>query len=199
MGEVQTRIRRGIPFQQVHKPVQFKSVQCLNRLGRLRRGGGMIYNSAEVLFQPFLREAVVSISGMDSTWCPPLDVDHLAFLLPTTAFATLQGAEKGGFGEALAADDMPRQRKRWEDSIREWTGQEFGKSQRAVENREKWGKVVAQSSVVPQRPWRSRDRWWWWWIFPNHLRIVPKWLEPVRLLCWSFWGPAKGLYASITY
>ena len=28
-----------------------------------------------------------------------------------------------------------RQRKRWEDKIREWTGLEFGKSQRAVENR----------------------------------------------------------------
>ena len=30
-----------------------------------------------------------------------------------------------------------RQRKRWEDNIREWTGLEFAKSQRAVENREK--------------------------------------------------------------
>ena len=30
-----------------------------------------------------------------------------------------------------------RQRKRWEDNIREWIGLEFGKSQRAVENREK--------------------------------------------------------------
>ena len=45
-----------------------------------------------------------------------------------------------------------RQRKRWEDNIREWTGLEFSKSQRAVENREKWRKQVAKSSVVPQRP-----------------------------------------------
>ena len=36
-----------------------------------------------------------------------------------------------------------RQRKRWEDNIREWTGLEFAKSQRAVENREKWRKLVA--------------------------------------------------------
>ena len=43
-----------------------------------------------------------------------------------------------------------RQRKRWEDYIREWTGLEFSKSQRAVENREKWRKLVAKSSVVPQ-------------------------------------------------
>ena len=34
-----------------------------------------------------------------------------------------------------------RQRKRWEDNIREWTGLEFTKSQRAVENREKWKKT----------------------------------------------------------
>ena len=42
------------------------------------------------------------------------------------------------------------QRKRWEDNIREWTGLVFGKSQRAVEEREKWRKLVAKSSVVPQ-------------------------------------------------
>ena len=41
------------------------------------------------------------------------------------------------------------QRKRWEDNIREWTDLEFGKSQRAVESREKWRKLVAESSVVP--------------------------------------------------
>ena len=56
-----------------------------------------------------------------------------------------------------------RQRKRWEDNIREWTGLEFGKSQRAVQNREKWRKLVSKSSVVPQRPSRLRDWWWWWW------------------------------------
>ena len=33
-----------------------------------------------------------------------------------------------------------RQRKRWEENIREWTGLEFAKSQWAVENREKWKK-----------------------------------------------------------
>ena len=49
------------------------------------------------------------------------------------------------------------QRKRWEDNIRGWTGLEFGKSQRAVENRGKWRKLVAKSSVVPQRPSRLRD------------------------------------------
>ena len=51
-----------------------------------------------------------------------------------------------------------RQRKRWEDNIREQTGLEFGKSQRAVESREKWRKMVVKSSVVPKRPSQLRDR-----------------------------------------
>ena len=62
----------------------------------------------------------------------------------------LQGTVKGGRRQG-------RQRKRWEDNIREWTGLEFAKSQRAVENREKWRKLVVKSSVVPQRPSRLRD------------------------------------------
>ena len=47
--------------------------------------------------------------------------------------------------------------KRWEDNIREWTGLEFGKSQRAVEKREKWRKLVAKFSVAPQRPLQLKD------------------------------------------
>ena len=51
-----------------------------------------------------------------------------------------------------------RQRKRLEDNIREWTGLEFGKSYRPEKNSEKWRKLVAKSSVVPQQPSRLRDR-----------------------------------------
>ena len=42
----------------------------------------------------------------------------------------LQGTVKGGRRQG-------RQRKRWEDNIREWAGLEFAKSQSAVENRDK--------------------------------------------------------------
>ena len=52
-----------------------------------------------------------------------------------------------------------RQRERWEDNIREWTGLEFGRSEGAVENSERWRKLVAKSSVVPQRPSRLKNRW----------------------------------------
>ena len=49
-----------------------------------------------------------------------------------------------------------RQRKRWEDNIREWTGLEFAKSQRAMEKKEKWKKLVVESSEVPQLPSRGK-------------------------------------------
>ena len=57
----------------------------------------------------------------------------------------LQGTVKGGRRQG-------RQKKRWEDNIREWTGLEFAKFQREVEKREKWRKLVVKSSLVHQRP-----------------------------------------------
>ena len=45
-----------------------------------------------------------------------------------------------------------RQTKRWEDNIREWTGLEFSKSQRAVENREKWRKLLQNHLWCPNDP-----------------------------------------------
>ena len=62
----------------------------------------------------------------------------------------LQGTVKG-------ARRRGRQKKRWEDNIKEWTGMGFGDSLRAAEDREGWKGIVATSSVVPQRPPRLRD------------------------------------------
>ena len=45
-----------------------------------------------------------------------------------------------------------RHKKRWEENIKEWTGMDFVSSTRAAENRTKWKGIVANSSVVPQRP-----------------------------------------------
>ena len=57
------------------------------------------------------------------------------------AKTVLQGTVKGGGRQG-------RQKKRWEGNLREWTGLEFSKSLRAVENRVKWKKLVAKSSVT---------------------------------------------------
>ena len=62
----------------------------------------------------------------------------------------LQGTVKG-------ASRRGRQKKRWEDNIKEWTGMGFGDSLRAAEDKEVWNGVVATSSVVPRRPPRLRD------------------------------------------
>ena len=50
-----------------------------------------------------------------------------------------------------------RQKKRWEDNIKEWTGLGFEDSLRAAEDREGWKGIVATSSVVPRRPPRLKD------------------------------------------
>ena len=73
-------------------------------------------------------------------------VSRSSGLAKTILLSTVKGGRRQG-----------RQRKRLEDNIREWTGLEFGKSQRAVENRKKWRKLVAKSSVMPQWPSRLRN------------------------------------------
>ena len=74
-------------------------------------------------------------------------VSHSSGLAKTILQGTVkEGRRQGG------------QKKRWEDNIREWTGLEFAKSHRAVENREKGKKLNVKSSVVPQRSPRLEDR-----------------------------------------
>ena len=54
---------------------------------------------------------------------------------------TMKGARRRG-----------RQKNRWKDNIKEWTGMGFGDSLRAAEDREGWKGIVATSSVVLRRP-----------------------------------------------
>ena len=63
----------------------------------------------------------------------------------------LQGTVQGGRRRG-------RQRKRWEDNIKEWTGLEWNIILRKAENREQWRKLVVKSTVLPQRSARLRDR-----------------------------------------
>ena len=53
------------------------------------------------------------------------------------AKTVLRGTVKGGRRRG-------RQKQKWEDNIKEWTGLVFAKSQGAVENREKWKKLVVK-------------------------------------------------------
>ena len=55
------------------------------------------------------------------------------FRSSSLAKTLLQGTVKGERRQG-------RQKKRWEDNIREWTGLEFAKSNRTMESRDKWRK-----------------------------------------------------------
>ena len=48
-------------------------------------------------------------------------------------------------------------------NVRMFVGKHFPASPFSLPNREKWRKLVAKSSVVPQRPSWLKDWWWWWW------------------------------------
>ena len=63
------------------------------------------------------------------------------WLAKTILQGTVRGKRKRG-----------RQKKRWENNFKEWTGMDFASSTRAAENRTRWKGIVANSSVVPLRP-----------------------------------------------
>ena len=68
-------------------------------------------------------------------------VSRSSGLAKTILQGTVKGKRKRG-----------RQKKRWEDNIKEWTGMDFASSTRAAENRSRWKVIVANSSVMPRRP-----------------------------------------------
>ena len=77
---------------------------------------------------------------------------HVCVYIRSTQITETKQAKSEAFRQLVPTEEeVGRQH------IREWTGLELGKSQRAVEYREKWRKLVAKSSVVPQRPSRLRD------------------------------------------
>ena len=67
-------------------------------------------------------------------------VSRFSGLAKTILQGTVKGKRKRG-----------RQKKRWEDNIKEWTGMDFASSTRAAEDG-RWKEIVANSSVVPRRP-----------------------------------------------
>ena len=62
-------------------------------------------------------------------------------LAKTILQGTVQGGRKRG-----------RQKKRWEDDIKEWTGLSFSDSQRAAQDRDKWRVLVSSSRWCPNDP-----------------------------------------------
>ena len=68
-------------------------------------------------------------------------------LAKTILLETVQGERQRG-----------RQRKWWENNIKEWTGLHWNVIRRKAENLEEWRKLVVKSTVVPQQSARLQDR-----------------------------------------
>ena len=66
-------------------------------------------------------------------------------LAKTIMQGTVQGGRKRG-----------RQKKRWEDDIKEWTGLSFIDSQRAAQDRDKWREIVFSPRWCPNDPSRIK-------------------------------------------
>ena len=67
-------------------------------------------------------------------------VSRSSGLSKTILLGTVKGKKRG------------RQKKRWTDNIKEWTGMDFASSTRARVRVTKWKRIVAISSVVTRRP-----------------------------------------------
>ena len=69
-----------------------------------------------------------------------------------------------GLSKTILQGTVPGGRRRggkkklWEDNIREWTGLEKIDTLRKAENREEWRRMVAASSLAPQRTRLLRDQ-----------------------------------------
>ena len=124
---------------------------------------------------PLWRDANWSGMGM-----PPV---HQVWLKPSCTVQ--QGGRRQG-----------RQKKRWEDDIREWTGVEFTKSLRSVQNREKWRKLIMMWSHLwsPQQPSRLRDRWRWRKVKKTHMTsgTISNWLLHRLAFFLGGWGMECG-------
>ena len=72
-----------------------------------------------------------------------------------------------------------------------------GSGEQGKNGEKKTKKLVAKSSVLPQRPSRLRD-WWWWWWWPRtswaHSRFTDKSVKTRHCRTKqsaSYWKPAK--------
>ena len=133
--------------EELQRRIQAREMRCYRKILHISHKDHVTYEEVRAKIQQAIgpHEDLLTIAQRRKLqWY--VHVSRSLGLAKTTLQGTVKGGRKG------------RQKKMWEDIIREWTGLEFGKSQRAVENREKWKKLVAKSFVVPQYPLRLRDR-----------------------------------------
>ena len=105
----------------------------------------VVKNRIENAIGPY-EDLLISVKRRKLKWYG--HVTRSSGLAKTILQGTVQGGRRRG-----------RQKKRWEDNIKEWTGLDWNIIRRKAANREEWRKLVVKSTVVPQRSTRLRDRW----------------------------------------
>ena len=132
------------PSQQSSKEEQVIEMRCYSKILRISHKDHVTIEEVHAIIQQAIgphEDLLTIVQRLKLQWYG--HVSRSSGLAKTI----LQGNVKGGRNQG-------RQGKKWEDNIKEWTGLEFGRSQRAVEKREKGRKLVVKSSVVPHRPSR---------------------------------------------
>ena len=94
-------------------------------------------------------------AGNRTTRRPP---DHLKEMQTAVVWSCLPFIRSGQNHLARHHERRKKTRQTEEEMGRQHQGLELAKSQRALGNREKWRKLIAKSSVVPQQPSWLRDK-----------------------------------------
>ena len=132
----------------LHRRIQAMEVRCYRKILRISYKDHVTNEEVHAKIQQAIRpheDLLTVVERRKLQWYG--HVSRSSGLAKTILKGTVKGARRQG-----------RQWKRWVDNIRKWTGLEFAKSQRVVENKEKWRKLVVKSSVVPQQPLWLRDK-----------------------------------------
>ena len=113
---------------EIQRKMQATEMKCYRKILRISYKDRVTNEEVCAKIQQAIRPHEDLLTIVKKHNCSGVDMSHVHHQVWPKLFckARWKGGRKQG-----------RQKKRWEDNIREWTGLEFAKSQRAVENREK--------------------------------------------------------------
>ena len=115
---------------ELQRRIQAMEMRCYHKLLRILYKDHVTNKEVHAKIQQAIKpheDLLTIVKRRKLQWYGP--VFHLSGLAKTILQGTVKWGRRRG-----------RQRKRWEDNFREWTGLEFAKSQRTVKNREIWRK-----------------------------------------------------------
>ena len=126
---------------ELEKRTQAFEVRCYRRLSNISYKHHVTNEEVRRKFQAAIGEydeLLTQIKIQKLRWFG--HVSRSSGLAKTILQGTVKGKRKSS-----------RQKKRWEDNIKEWTGMDFASLTRAAKNMSRWKGIVANSSVVSRR------------------------------------------------